>query len=110
MELRIEYSMSVQLVLGDSENETQYVEFNGDNSMIAPLRFGISTPDYQGGDVQMRVNYYDLEAVRLKEVYTRPPNRHDAIPAYLFPLIGLILIVVAFTWRRIQERRKGGRI
>jgi hypothetical protein len=109
VELRIEYSMSVQLILGGFENESFYVEFDSDNSMIAPLRFGTATPDYAGGELEMNVHYYDLEAVKLKEEYTPPPDRNDGIPAYLFPLIGLILIFMAFTWRRMQERRKGSR-
>ena len=73
---------------------------------IAPLRFGTSTSDYTGGELEMNVHYYDLEAVRLKEVHTPPPDRYDGIPAYLFPLIGLILIFIAFAWRRMQERRR----
>lgn len=108
IELRIEYSMSVQLMIGGFENDTVFVEFDGDNSMIAPLRFGVSTPEYSGGALEMNVHYYDLEAVKLKELYEPPSDRYDGIPAYLFPLIGLILIFIAFAWRRMQESRKRG--
>ena len=45
VELRMEYSMSVQLIMGGFENESFLVEFDSDNSMIAPLRFGVSTPE-----------------------------------------------------------------
>jgi serine protease AprX len=106
VELRMEYSMSVQLIMGGFENESLPVEFDSDNSMIAPLRFGVSTPEYSGGELEMNVHYYDLEAVKLKEVHNPPPHRYDGIPAYLFPLIGLILIFIAFAWRKMQERRK----
>jgi len=109
VELRMEYSMSVQLILGGFENESFFVEFDGDNSMIAPLRFGTSTPEYAGGELEMTVHYYDLEAVKLRDDYEPPPDKRDAIPAYLFPLIGLILIFIAFFWRRVQEGRKAER-
>jgi hypothetical protein len=84
------------------------VDFDGDNSMIAPLRFGTSTLDYTGEELEMNVHYYDLTAVRLKDDYIPPPDVHDAIPAYLFPLIGLVLIGIAYAWRTYQEQRKAG--
>ncbi|UCF07697.1 MAG: S8 family serine peptidase [Thermoplasmata archaeon] len=106
MELRIEYSMSVQLVVDGLENDTLFINFEDDNSMIAPLRFGISTSEYSGGDLEMNVNYYDLGAVKLKEGDVKPPGEEERLPPWFFPLVGLILIIVAFAWRRIREQRK----
>ncbi|UCE73115.1 MAG: S8 family serine peptidase [Methanomassiliicoccales archaeon] len=94
VELRIEYSMSVQLVLGASDGELQYIEFKEDNSMIAPLRFGSPGPGYDGDEVAMPVNYYDLDAVEYKEIIKKSPKKEEGDPLLLLIPIVLILALI----------------
>jgi hypothetical protein len=95
VELRIEYSMSVQLVLGNAGGELQYIEFKEDNSMIAPLRFGSPGPGYDGDEVAMPVNYYDLDAVEYKEIIKKIPKKEEGNPLIL--LIPIVLVLGLLT-------------
>jgi serine protease AprX len=108
VELRIEYSMSVQLVLGDSVEETRYIDFNEDNSMIAPLRFGTPASEYDGDEIAMTVAYYDLEAVEYKEIEKEVVKKEEGAPWFLFILILIILCIIGYIMvRKIGPRMRG---
>jgi hypothetical protein len=102
MELRIEYSMSVQLVINGYEGDIQYVEFKRDNSMIAPLRFGQPTIEFAGGEVAMEVSMYDLDAVEYKEKEKIEDKREEGFPLHLIllALLGLVIILFIFFRKR----------
>jgi serine protease AprX len=91
IEVRIEYIMSVQLVFGENNNESTFIDFKGDNSMIAPLRFGSPGSGYSGNELSMTVKVYDLEAVEYKEDIIEPPKKEEEFPWSL-----IILLIVAF--------------
>jgi serine protease AprX len=91
VEVRLEYTMSVQLVLGGLGDEPLYIDFDQDNSMIAPLKFGSPAPGFEGGDVAMTVNYFDLEAVEYKEAPEESPRGSEGIP-WIFIIPGLLAL------------------
>jgi serine protease AprX len=96
VELRIEYSISIQLVLGDSVEAVHYIDFKDDTSMIAPLRFGSPISGYEGDEVAMTVNYYDLEAVEYKEIEIEVPEKEEGIPLLLLILIVLVVCIIVY--------------
>jgi hypothetical protein len=93
VEVRLEYTMSVQLVLGNLGDEPYYIDFNQDNSMIAPLRFGSPSPGFEGGEVAMTVNYYDLDAVEYKITETKEQKREGGI-SWVLVVLGLVIIFI----------------
>ncbi|UCG69058.1 MAG: S8 family serine peptidase [Thermoplasmata archaeon] len=110
VELRIEYSMSVQLVLSGMGEEGQFVDFNDDNSMIAPLRFGSPAFDYASEEVSLTVTYYDLEAVEYKEFVTDSEKKEEGIPWFLVLIFILILCVIGYILRRRFKKRDSTQI
>ncbi|MEE9150383.1 MAG: S8 family serine peptidase, partial [Thermoplasmata archaeon] len=100
VELRIEYSMSVQLVLGDSIEDGQFIDFREDSSMIAPLRFGTPVLGSEGHEVAMTVTYYDLEAVEYKEIEKEVQKREDGAPWLLFIPIVLVMCAIGYVSMR----------
>jgi hypothetical protein len=103
VELRMEYTMSVQLVLGPLGEEVLFVDYGEDNSMIAPLRFGDPSPGYEGMEIGMNVNYFDLEAVELKEPPKIKPKDEEGVPWALVVVLLLVMGLVIFYFLR---RRK----
>jgi serine protease AprX len=91
VELRMEYTMSVQLILGALGDEPFYIDFNEDNSMIEPLRFGSPAPGFEGGEVAMGINYYDLDAVELKEPPKIQLKEEEGIP-WILGIVPLLML------------------
>jgi serine protease AprX len=106
VELRIEYSMSVQMVLGDSVEEARYIDFDMDNSMIAPLRFGTPDSGFDGDEIAMTVTYYDLEAVDYKDIVKEERKKEEGFPWFLLILFFLIICIIGY----IILRRGIGRL
>ncbi|UCE37909.1 MAG: S8 family serine peptidase [Thermoplasmata archaeon] len=106
VELRIEYSISVQLVWGDLDGEGNFIDFSQENSMIAPLRFGTPSSDYDGNEMEMTVNLYDLEAVEYVELGKKPPKKEEGIPWALVASAILILLILGYIMTRKMARNK----
>jgi hypothetical protein len=103
VEVRLEYTMSVQLVLGGLGDEPYFIDFSQDNSMIAPLDFGSPAAGFEGGEVAMTVNYYDLDAVEYKEPPKAPPKKEEGFPwVLLIPVIAVLGLLVFLIYRRRQ--------
>ncbi len=100
VELRIEYIMSVQLILGGDLGETQFIDFGDDNSMIAPLRFGSPYSGYEGSELSMTVGYYDLDAVEYHEVEKEALKAEEGNPFFLLLLILLTACLIVYIVRR----------
>jgi hypothetical protein len=95
--------MSVQLVLGELGDEPYYIDFDQDNSMIAPLGFGSPAPGFDGGEVAMTKNYYDLDAVEYKEPPKSPPKKEEGFPwMILIPVIAILGLLAFLMYRRRQ--------
>jgi hypothetical protein len=103
VEVRLEYTMSVQLIFSALGDEPLYIDFNQDNSMIAPLRFGSPAAGFEGGEVAMSVNYYDLDAVEYKEIVQKQPQSKQEPPLFLIIVaLGAVGILIYFFRRRRQ--------
>jgi serine protease AprX len=103
VEVRIEYTMSVQLILNGMGDEPQHIDFDLDNSMIAPLKFGSPEQGFEGGEISMSFNYYDLDAVELKEIIIEPPKKDEEIPWIL--VIPMLLAIAGFSFYLYRKRR-----
>ncbi len=103
VEVRLEYAMSVQLVLGELGDEPYFIDFDQDNSMIALLDFGSPAPGFDGGEVAMIKNYYDLDAVEYKEPPKSSPKKEEGFPWVLLILVIAVLGLMAFL---ILRRRR----
>lgn len=64
--------------------------------MIAPLRFGSPAPGFEGGELEMTMNFYDLEAVEYKELMTDSPKKEEGTPwiFIILPIVALALFAV----------------
>jgi serine protease AprX len=102
VELRIEYIMTVQFVLGggtgnDSSNgngSISEISFAKYPAIVAPLLYGEPTPEHGGGTVLLLKNYYDLTKVVLHEEAPGPVETpREGIP-WLSILIALVIIIL----------------
>jgi serine protease AprX len=103
VELRIEYSMSVQLVCVNIGDEGKIIEFSDENSMIAPLRFGSPADTYSDEEMEMTVNFYDLEAVEYREEEKLPEKVGEEPPWFI--LIAALLLISAIGY--IMAKKMG---
>lgn len=103
VEVRIEYTMSVQLILNDLGDEPHYIDFDWDNSMIAPLKFGSPAPEFEGGEISMTVNYYDMDAVELKETIIVPPKKEEGVSWIV--IIPALLAICALSVYFLRKRK-----
>jgi hypothetical protein len=106
VEVRIEYTMSVQLILEGLGDEPNYIDFGQDNSMIAPLQFGSPAPGFEGGEVSMTLNYYDLDAVEYKEPVVDVPKREEGPPFLLIIAALAIVGLLIYFFRRKRQITK----
>jgi hypothetical protein len=102
VELRIEYSMSVQLVCVNTEFEGKVIEFSDENSMIAPLRFGSPADTYSDEEMEMTVNFYDLEAVEYREEEKKPEKLGEEPPWII--LIAAFLLISVIGYLLVKKR------
>jgi hypothetical protein len=111
VELRIEYAMNVQFVLGggtddstDSGNNSQTViSYAKYPAILAPLDHGHQTMEYTGGTVLMPRNYYDLTKV----VYYEPEEEKPEAPkerTQWWPIL-LVLLIALLAVYLIKRRR-----
>jgi serine protease AprX len=103
VEVRIEYTMSVQLILNAMGDEPQYIDFNQDNSMIAPLKFGTPAVEFEGGEISMTLNYYDMDAVELKEIKIEPQKKEEGVPWII--IIPALLAIAALSVYFLRRRK-----
>jgi hypothetical protein len=69
--------------------------------MIAPLRFGQPTSDFEGGEVAMEVGLYDLDAVEYKEEETIEGKKEEGLPLFLIiPALIFLGLVLFFLIRK----------
>ncbi len=104
VELRIEYTMSVQLVLSEGIEDGTLIDFRDDNSMIAPIRFGDPGSSYEGDFVAMTQKYYDLDAVEYKEIVYESERKGEETSWHL--LVSVILIVGILGYIMVRKRRQ----
>jgi hypothetical protein len=102
MELRIEYSMSVQLVCAKTSDEEGIIEFSNKNSMIAPLRFGSPADTYSDEEMEMTMHFYDLEAVEYIEVEEEPEKEGKEFPWIVS--IAVLLLISAICYIIVKKR------
>lgn len=101
VEVRIEYTLSVQLIL-DTSSEIQ-VYYDDYDSIVAPLRFGIPTPEYTSGSVAMTVNYYDLNNVYFPEEEKVALERKEEFPWWLLVIGVLVVLGIAYLVLRLKQ-------
>ncbi len=95
IELRIEYSIDLQLVFDTSNSDEPInVTVNRYDAIFAPLKFGAPTSDYSGGKISKNTIYYDLSEVVYQE--SADPT-HAKLPQPLLSgdlLLALILVLI----------------
>jgi len=91
IEQMIEYEISVQLVLGVSENESTMVDFYDRHSSIAQLEFGVPTLDYMGGTITILAEYYDLH---LMGTGTDETDVGEDTGSSLWPILLIVIILL----------------
>jgi hypothetical protein len=111
VEMRIEYTMSLQFVLAVSQNATgegndsaSAIKFAQYPAIVAPLTNGISTSEYTGGTVSLPKNYYDLTQVSLEEPEPMPEVTTAEGPSLLWILAVIVIIVLILIALRLKRR------
>ncbi len=93
VELRIEYTISVQLVYAGESEEESFIDFKGENSMIAPLKFGSPVDSYEGEELKMTVDQYDLDKVEYYKIEERN-KKEEGGPIWTLFIFALLVVGV----------------
>ncbi|UCH90114.1 MAG: S8 family serine peptidase [Thermoplasmata archaeon] len=116
VELRIEYTMNLQFVLGAGEGEggggtngnMSVINYTQYPAILAPLKEGSSTFEYTGGTVLVTRNFYDLTKVVYHESPgpPEPAVEQKATWPWILAVIVIIILILLYMYNRRKQPLK----
>jgi len=99
----IEYDVSIQLVLDVGANETTPVMNDDLHANVGWLKFGIPSPEYNEGEIEMKAYLYDLGYAEMPPDIVIEETKKESRP--LWPFIILVLLILIGAWWYIRKKQ-----
>jgi serine protease AprX len=103
VELRIEFSMAVQLIFSMGAGYADATAFNATGAMVAPLYIGEPTPEYTEGTLLVNTDYYLLSKASL---VPEEKKRKPGVGEFPWGILALVIIVTIIFVALLKRKRK----